>query len=64
MNENLSLERVNEMLKNMLTLEQYIELLQLMIKECKSLWIVKLGFIIDLKKDYTPYFRAFIKAMG
>ncbi len=25
---------------------------------------VVVGFIIDLKKDYTPYFRAFIKAMG
>ena len=22
-----------------------------------------MGFIIDLKKDYTPYFSAFIKAM-
>lgn len=23
-----------------------------------------MGFIIDLKKDYQPYFKAFIKAMG
>ena len=23
-----------------------------------------MGFIIDLKKEYQPYFKAFIKAMG
>ena len=23
-----------------------------------------MSFVIDLKKDYTPYFRAFIKAQG
>ena len=26
--------------------------------------VVVVGFIIDLKKDYTPYFKAFIKAIG
>ena len=34
--KKIKVEEVNEMLKNMLTLEQYIELLQLMIKECES----------------------------
>lgn len=33
--KKIKVEEVNEMLKNMLTLEQYIELLQLMIKECE-----------------------------
>ncbi len=33
--EEIKVEEINEMLKNMLTLGQYVELLQLMIKECE-----------------------------
>ena len=33
--EEIKGEEINEMLKNMLTLGQYVELLQLMIKECE-----------------------------
>ena len=31
------IEEINDILKNMLTLHQYVELLQLMIKECEVL---------------------------
>jgi len=33
--KEIKVEEINEMLKNMLTLGQYVELLQLMIKECE-----------------------------
>lgn len=33
--EEIKVEEINEMLKNILTLGQYVELLQLMIKECE-----------------------------
>ena len=33
--DEIKVEEINEMLKNMLTLGQYVELLQLMIKECE-----------------------------
>ncbi len=35
--KEIKVEEINEMLKNRLTLGQYVELLQLMIKECKIL---------------------------
>jgi|GEM_PF-4082734 len=33
--KEIKVEEINEMLKNMLTLGQYVELLLLMIKECE-----------------------------
>ena len=33
--KEIKVKEINEMLKNMLTLGQYVELLQLMIKECE-----------------------------
>ena len=33
--KEIKVEEINEMLKNMLTLGQYVGLLQLMIKECE-----------------------------
>ena len=35
--KEIKVEEINEILKNMLTLGQYVELLQLMIKECEIL---------------------------
>jgi len=37
--KEIKVVEINEMLKNMLTLGQYVELLQLMIKECEKIFM-------------------------
>jgi len=48
--EEIKVEEINEMLKNILTLGQYVELLQLMIKECEIFMDNNNGSVDDEKR--------------
>jgi len=48
--EEIKVEEINEMLKNILTLGQYVELLQLMIKECEIFMDNNNGGVDDEKR--------------